>query len=235
MKKALIYGLTLSFALTLTACGQPKAEEPGAPDPAASAAVQTASPEESTEPTATPEPSEETPTAPAETDAQPAEDTTPEEIPAEQDPEDPGETVTTQPTGETEPTATAKPTTTPSTSQVQTPPSGGGSDFVPGPGMKDPTRDQTDWSEYTPTGGQDLDGVDVGELWKNIQSGGQTQSPSSIGDPVGDLANGNWQVSTGNPEWDEIFNGTPWDEDIFNGRGDVDENGNVSNAGLNVQ
>ncbi len=45
MKKALIYGLTLTFALTLTACGQPKAEEPGEPDPAASAAVQTASPE----------------------------------------------------------------------------------------------------------------------------------------------------------------------------------------------
>ena len=102
MRKALIYGLTLTFALTLTACGQPRAEEPGAPDPAASAAVQTASPEETTKPTATPEPSEETPTAPAETDTQPAEDTAPEEIPAEEDPEDPGETVTTQPTEETE-------------------------------------------------------------------------------------------------------------------------------------
>ena len=124
MRKALIYGLTLTFALTLTACGQPRAEEPGAPDPAASAAVQTASPEETTEPTATPEPSEETPTAPAETDAQPAEDTAPEEIPAEQPPEIPGETVSTQPTGETEPTTTAKPTTTPSTSQAQTPPNG---------------------------------------------------------------------------------------------------------------
>ena len=55
MKKALIYGLTLSIALTLTACGQPRAEEPGASAPAASAAVQTASPEESTEPTAKPE------------------------------------------------------------------------------------------------------------------------------------------------------------------------------------
>lgn len=126
MRKALIYGLTLTFALTLTACGQPRAEEPGAPDPAASAAVQTTSPEESTEPTATPEPSEETPTAPAETDAQPAESTT-TEPPAEQTPEAPGETVSTQPTGEMEPTTTAKPTTQPtkpSTGQTQAPPSG---------------------------------------------------------------------------------------------------------------
>ena len=115
MKKALIYGLTLSIALTLTACGQPRAEEPGASAPAASAAVQTASPEESTEPTATPEPSEETPTAPAETDTQPDEDTT-QEPPAEdttpeQPPETSGETETTRLTGETEPTA--KPETTP--------------------------------------------------------------------------------------------------------------------------
>lgn len=124
MKKALIYGLTLTFALTLTACGQPKAEEPGEPDPAASAAVQTASPE-TTEPTATPEPFEETPAAPAET----AEDKTtePEDTIPEQPPETPGETESTQPTGETEPTTTAKPTTQPtkpSTSQTQTPPNG---------------------------------------------------------------------------------------------------------------
>ena len=127
MRKALIYGLTLSIALTLTACGQPKAEEPGAPDPAASAAVQTASPEEPTEPTATPEPSEETPTAPAETDAQPDEDAT-TEPPAEQTPEAPGEAVSTQPPEETEPASTTKPTTQttkPSTGQVQTPQSGG--------------------------------------------------------------------------------------------------------------
>lgn len=115
MRKALIYGLTLSIALTLTACGQLKAEEPSAPDPTASAAVQTVSPETTMEPTATPEPSEETPTAPAETDAQPAGDTT-TEPPAEdttpaQNPETPGETVTTQPTEETEPTA--EPETTP--------------------------------------------------------------------------------------------------------------------------
>ena len=116
IRKALIYGLTLTFALTLTACGQPRAEEPGAPDPAASAAVQTVSPE-TTEPTATPAPSEETPTAPVETDAQPAEDTAPEEIPAEQDPEDPGETVTTQPTEETE--TEAKPETIPTTKPTQ--------------------------------------------------------------------------------------------------------------------
>ena len=96
----------------LTACGQPKAEEPGAPDPAASAAVQTASPEESTEPTTTPEPSEETPTAPAETDAQPAESTT-TEPPAEQTAEAPNETETTQPTEETEPTAETETTPVP--------------------------------------------------------------------------------------------------------------------------
>ena len=112
MRKALIYGLTLSIALTLTACGQPKAEEPGAPDPAASAAVQTTSPEESTEPTTTPEPSEETPTAPAETDAQPAESTT-TEPPAEQTAEAPNETETTQPTEETEPTAETETTPVP--------------------------------------------------------------------------------------------------------------------------
>ena len=131
MRKALIYGLTLSIALTLTACGQPKAEEPGAPDPAASAAVQTASPE-TTEPTATPEPSEETPTAPVETDTQPAGDTTtgPEDTTPEQAPEGPSETVTTQPTEEPEPAPTTKPTTQPSgqgnTDQAQTPPSASG-------------------------------------------------------------------------------------------------------------
>lgn len=122
MKKALIYGLTLTFALTLTACGQPKVEEPGAPDPAASL-------EENTEPATTPEPSEETPMAPAETYAQPDEDTAtePENTTPEQTPETPGETVSTQPTGETEPTTTTKPTTQttkPSTGQTQAPPSG---------------------------------------------------------------------------------------------------------------
>ena len=129
MRKALIYGLTLTFALTLTACGQPKAEEPVEPDPAASAAVQTASPEETTEPTATLEPSEGTPTALAETDAQPAEDTT-TEPPVEQTPEIPGETESTQQIEETEPAPTTKPNTQPSgqgnTDQAQTPPSASG-------------------------------------------------------------------------------------------------------------
>lgn len=129
MRKALIYGLALSIALALTACGQPKAEEPGAPDPAASAAVQTASPEETTEPTATPEPSEETPTAPAETDAQPDEDTATEppaeDTTPEQPPEDPGETVSTQPLEETTPTTKpTQQTTKPSgETTIQTPPS----------------------------------------------------------------------------------------------------------------
>lgn len=45
----------------------------------------------------------------------------------------------------------------PSGGQQQTQPSGGGStvpsgggglDFIPGPGLKDPTKDQTDWSQY---------------------------------------------------------------------------------------
>lgn len=130
MRKALIYGLTLAFALTLTACGQPRAEEPGAPDPAASAAVQTASPEATMEPAATPESSEETPTAPAGMDTQPAGDTVPEETPEEQTPEGTGETESTQSPEETEPTTTVKPTTQPSghgnTDQAQTPPSASG-------------------------------------------------------------------------------------------------------------
>ena len=127
MRKALIYGLTLSIALTLTACGQPKAEEPSTPDPAASAAIQTASPEESTEPTVTPEPSEETPTAPAETDTQTTEDTTtePENTTPEQTPEAPEETASTQQTEETETAPATRPTTqTTKPNTDQTPPSG---------------------------------------------------------------------------------------------------------------
>ncbi len=147
MRKALIYGLTLTFALTLTACGQPKAEEPGAPDPAASMAVQPASPEGTTEPTATPEPSEETPPAP-------------EEVPVEQPPEIPGETETTQPTGETEPTAepevtpTTKPTQASGSNSTQTTqPSGTGDTLA---GESNSSDDDSDGGGSSPIGSTTL-------------------------------------------------------------------------------
>ena len=41
MKKALLYALTLALALSLTACGQPKAEQPTDPAPSTSGPVDT--------------------------------------------------------------------------------------------------------------------------------------------------------------------------------------------------
>ena len=65
MKKALLYALTLALALSLTACGQPKAEQPTDPAPSTSA------------PETAPE---QTPAAPVETeDTQPPEETEPQE------------------------------------------------------------------------------------------------------------------------------------------------------------
>ena len=69
MKKALLYALTLALALSLTACGQPKAEQPTPPAPSTSAPVDTSTPE----PIATPEPIRDTAPKPTE-DAQPPED-----------------------------------------------------------------------------------------------------------------------------------------------------------------
>ena len=66
MKKALLYALTLALALSLTSCGQPKAEQPTDPAPS----------------TSTPETApEQTPAAPVETeDTQPPEETESEEV-----------------------------------------------------------------------------------------------------------------------------------------------------------
>ncbi len=69
MKKALLYALTLALALSLTACGQPKTEQPTPPAPSTSAPVDTSTPE----PIATPEPIRDTAPKPTE-DAQPPED-----------------------------------------------------------------------------------------------------------------------------------------------------------------
>ena len=69
MKKTLIYALALALALSLTACGQPKAEQPT--DPAPSTSV----PEPIKDTTLGPEP-EQTPAPPVETeDTQPPEET----------------------------------------------------------------------------------------------------------------------------------------------------------------
>ena len=81
MKKTLIYALALALALSLTACGQPNAEQPTDPAPSTSTPEPIAAPE----PIATPEPikdtapepePEQTPAAPVETeDTQPPEET----------------------------------------------------------------------------------------------------------------------------------------------------------------
>ena len=69
MKKTLIYALALALALSLTACGQPNAEQPT--DPAPSTSV----PEPIKDTAPEPEP-EQTPAAPVETeDTQPPEET----------------------------------------------------------------------------------------------------------------------------------------------------------------
>lgn len=60
MKKALTYALALALALSLTACGQPKTEQPTDPAPSTSAPVDTST----QEPAAAPEPIKDTTPAP---------------------------------------------------------------------------------------------------------------------------------------------------------------------------
>ena len=67
MKKALIYALALALALSLTSCGQPKAEQPTDPAPGTSAPEPIATPEPIKDTTPEPEP-EQTPAAPVETE-----------------------------------------------------------------------------------------------------------------------------------------------------------------------
>ena len=75
MKKMLIYALALALALSLTACGQPKAEQPTDPAPSTSAPEPIATPEPIKDTTPEPEP-QQTPAAPVETeDTQPPEET----------------------------------------------------------------------------------------------------------------------------------------------------------------
>ena len=79
MKKTLIYALALALALSLTACGQPKAEQPTDPAPGTSTPEPIATPEPIKDTTPEPEP-EQTPAAPVETeDTQPPEETEPQE------------------------------------------------------------------------------------------------------------------------------------------------------------
>ena len=79
MKKMLIYALALALALSLTACGQPNAEQPTAPAPSTSAPEPIATPEPIKDTAPEPEP-EQTPAAPVETeDTQPPEETEPQE------------------------------------------------------------------------------------------------------------------------------------------------------------
>ena len=80
MKKALIYALALALALSLTACSQPKTEQPTDPAPSTSAPEPIATPEPIKDTTPEPEP-EQTPAAPVETeDTQPPEKTESEEV-----------------------------------------------------------------------------------------------------------------------------------------------------------
>ncbi len=75
IKKTLIYALALALALSLTACGQPNAEQPTDPAPSTSAPEPIATPEPIKDPVPEPEP-EQTPAAPVETeDTQPPEET----------------------------------------------------------------------------------------------------------------------------------------------------------------
>ena len=80
MKKMLTYALALALALSLTACGQPKTEQPTDPAPSTSAPEPIAAPEPIKDTTPEPEP-EQTPAAPVETeDTQPPEETESEEV-----------------------------------------------------------------------------------------------------------------------------------------------------------
>ena len=75
MKKTLIYALALALALSLTACGQPNAEQPTDPAPSTSVPEPIATPEPIKDPVPESEP-EQTPAAPVETeDTQPPEET----------------------------------------------------------------------------------------------------------------------------------------------------------------
>ena len=75
MKKTLIYALALALALSLTACGQPNAEQPTDPAPGTSTPEPIATPEPIKDTAPEPEP-EQTPAAPVETeDTQPPEET----------------------------------------------------------------------------------------------------------------------------------------------------------------
>ena len=75
MKKTLIYALALALTLSLTACSQPKAEQPTDPAPSTSTPEPIAAPEPIKDTTPEPEP-EQTPAAPVETeDTQPPEET----------------------------------------------------------------------------------------------------------------------------------------------------------------
>ena len=75
MKKTLIYALALALALSLTACGQPKAEQPTDPAPGTSTQEPIATPEPIKDTAPEPKP-EQTPAAPVETeDTQPPEET----------------------------------------------------------------------------------------------------------------------------------------------------------------
>ena len=75
MKKTLIYALALALALSLTACGQPNAEQPTDPAPSTSTPEPIATPEPIKDTAPEPEP-EQTPAAPVETeDTQPPEET----------------------------------------------------------------------------------------------------------------------------------------------------------------
>lgn len=75
MKKTLIYALALALALSLTACGQPKAEQPTDPASGTSTPEPIATPEPIKDTAPEPEP-EQTPAAPVETeDTQPPEET----------------------------------------------------------------------------------------------------------------------------------------------------------------
>ena len=142
MKKALLYALTLALALSLTSCGQPKAEQPTDPVPSTSTLVYTSTQEPVAAPepikdttpelveNTTPEPEpEQTPAAPVETEnTQTTEETAPEEHeePTEQPPEDtPQATETaTQMTSEGGNISTSQ-------TQQQTPPSSYEDDLTP--------------------------------------------------------------------------------------------------------
>lgn len=100
MKKALLYGLALVLALSLSACNRPKEEQPTQPDPAPS----TSAPADTSaqEPAATPE-------TVKDTTPEPVENTAPEPEP-EQTPAAPVEAEDTQPPEETAPEKQEEPT-----------------------------------------------------------------------------------------------------------------------------